>query len=80
MIKISIVQMKTMEDLPYQRWIDFYSSEKFRRLSDSFRANADRLAESASPKVLRQMHNAFDYAIRLEYSFWESAWNLKKWL
>ncbi len=63
----------------YQSWISTYAGEEFGALVEKAIALCDREAERASPHQQQAMSEAFMYASRLEYAFWDSAYRLEKW-
>ncbi|MBT5435389.1 MAG: thiaminase II [Alphaproteobacteria bacterium] len=64
---------------PFAAWIDTYSAPGFGEKCALGRADADRLAEAASPIVREQMHEAFHRAMQLEWMFWDAAWRQETW-
>ena len=63
----------------YAEWIRMYSSPEFARLAQEIRALADRLGERASPGQRAAMTAACLASFRLEFLFWEMAYNLEGW-
>lgn len=63
----------------YQAWIDTYSGEEFARAVDEVISVVDEVAEEASEKERKAMHNAFTRATELEWLFWDSAYRLECW-
>ncbi|WP_432671170.1 thiaminase II [Flavobacterium sp. SM2513] len=63
----------------YQKWIDTYSGVAFEELATSAIAIADRLAADGSEREQTLMTEAFITASRLEFEFWNSAYQLKRW-
>lgn len=64
---------------PYQPWIDTYGGEEYAASVRYAMAMADRAADSATSAVRARMTDAFIEAARLEWMFWDSAWNLEAW-
>jgi len=64
---------------PYQAWIDTYAGEEFNQAVSRARDITDRIAAKSSEAVRKQMHAAYRDAARLEWMFWDSAFNLKSW-
>ena len=56
-----------------------YSSTEFRDLALRLRAITDRIGNSASPEEQAAMEYAYVTSLRLEYQFWDMAWNLEEW-
>ncbi|MCC5921717.1 MAG: thiaminase II [Cyclobacteriaceae bacterium] len=64
---------------PYQSWIDTYSGEDFGNSVKRAIEITDELAENASEKTKQQMFEAYIMAAKLEWMFWDSAYQLEKW-
>ncbi|TLV00990.1 thiaminase II [Dyadobacter luticola] len=64
---------------PYQNWINAYSGEEFGHSVQKALDICDRLAESATDNVRQKMIEAYLTASRLEYVFWDSAYQLEQW-
>jgi thiaminase/transcriptional activator TenA len=62
---------------PYQAWIDTYAGEEFDEIVRKAIDFTDRIAEKASNSTRAQMKEAFVYAARMEYYFWDSAYRLE---
>jgi thiaminase/transcriptional activator TenA len=63
----------------YAEWIRMYTSPEFARLAREIRALADRLGERAGPDQRAAMTAAYLASFRLEFLFWEMAYNLEGW-
>ena len=63
----------------YSRWIEEYSNPSFMEGALKIRDISDRLAEDASPAELEKMKEAFIVSTKLEYLFWDDAYNLRTW-
>lgn len=63
----------------YCEWIRMYASPEFARLAREIRGLADRLGERAGPDERAAMTAACLASFRLEYLFWEMAYNLEGW-
>ncbi len=64
---------------PYQDWISTYGGEAF---SESVRCAVDitsQLALHASDEQRNKMSEAFEKASKLEWMFWDSAYNKESW-
>lgn len=72
-----IVAHQTKGNNPYQTWIDTYGSEEFALTVQNAIAICDAEAECSSLKV--EMAEAFVYASRMEWMFWDSAYRLEEW-
>ena len=64
---------------PYQNWIDAYAGEEFAASVEKALGICNELAENASETVRLKMKEAYLTATRLEYIFWDSAYQLEKW-
>lgn len=64
---------------PYLHWIETYGDETFAESNRSVIEICDELASEASEKVRAQMTEAFVMATKMEWMFWDSAYNLEKW-
>lgn len=67
------------ENNPYQRWIDTYSGEEFADAVEQAINLCDEVASETTPAVREKMTEAFITSSRMEYHFWEAAYDLKKW-
>ena len=63
----------------YSKWIEMYSSGEFEELAQRIRSLADRVAEGVAPSQLAPMEEAYRTSLRLEYKFWDMAYNLEVW-
>lgn len=64
---------------PYQKWIDTYGGEEFSAAVDHAIAICDKIAEKATDDTRHKMTEAFIMSTRMEYHFWEAAYELKIW-
>ena len=64
---------------PYQSWIDTYAGEDFHAHVRAVRHTVDAVAAQADAKTIADMHAAYTDAARLEWMFWDSAYQLKTW-
>jgi len=67
------------ENNPYQRWIDTYGGEEFADAVEQAVTLCDQAASETTPVIREKMTEAFITSSRMEYHFWESAYELKKW-
>ena len=79
MVGDHIVANHTTSNNPYEKWIQTYGGEDFAIAVESAINICDRVAEKASESIRDQMKEAFITASRMEYAFWESAYNLYVW-
>ena len=64
---------------PYQKWIDTYSGEEFQAIVQNAIDQTDRVAKRASAQLNDRMHEAFVKSTRLEWMFWNSAYQMEQW-
>ncbi|MFN1217331.1 thiaminase II [Chryseobacterium kwangjuense] len=66
-------------DNPYQKWIETYGGDEFSVAVDQAIAICDRLAENSTEENRKKMTEAFIMSSRMEFHFWEAAYELKTW-
>nr|MBP8187650.1 thiaminase II [Comamonas sp.] len=59
--------------------IDTYAGEEFDAHVHAVRHTVDAVAAQADAKTIADMHTAYTDAARLEWMFWDSAYQLKTW-
>lgn len=64
---------------PYQKWIETYGSDEFSVVVDQAIEICDRLAENSTEETRKKMTEAFIMSSRMEFHFWEAAYELKTW-
>jgi thiaminase/transcriptional activator TenA len=64
---------------PYEKWIATYAGEEFSAAVDQAIAICDKIAENSTEETRNRMTEAFIMASRMEYHFWEAAYELKTW-
>ena len=64
---------------PYAKWIETYSSEEFSSSVDKAIWFVDNAAAEANDVERAEMAQAFEYASRWEWAFWDAAWRLETW-
>lgn len=64
---------------PYRRWIETYADPGFAAASDRATQICDTLAAEAGAEIRRRMTDIFVRCTRMEWMFWDSAWNLENW-
>lgn len=64
---------------PYQAWIDTYASEDFHVAVRAVIDTVDRVAARCDEDTLAKMHEAYTTAAKLEWLFWDSAYQQKQW-
>lgn len=68
-----------MEGNPYADWIKCYSDPAFEISNNKCIEICDKLAEQASEATRAKMTQAFVNCSRMEWLFWDSAYNDRKW-
>ncbi len=63
---------------PYKAWIDCYGDSTFEASTRLAIAICDDLADNTTPAIRRAMTDAFVEATKMEWRFWDSAYNLEK--
>jgi len=64
---------------PYKRWIDMYAGVEFAAAVEKAIAITDQLATGVNAETQEKMFIAFETAARLEWMFWNSAYEQEKW-
>ncbi len=64
---------------PYRAWIELYADDEFARWTQRVCEICDRLAERTTEEMRRRMTETFVLCTKMEWMFWDSAWNLEKW-
>ena len=64
---------------PYQDWINTYGGEDFENSVNMAVEIVNKYAQTASIEVLQKMELAFEKASKLEWMFWDSAYNKEQW-
>lgn len=64
---------------PYRDWIDTYAGKDFSESVDRAIEITAQVAEEVTPKERDRMREAFIYSTRLEWMFWDSAYQLETW-
>lgn len=65
---------------PFQAWIDTYSGPEFEDAVNKAIEITDKLGDEASPPLKEKMKGAFTMSCKMEYLFWDSAYNLEQWI
>ncbi|KQM74839.1 thiaminase II [Pedobacter sp. Leaf216] len=74
-----IFSQQSGDQNPYKRWIDMYAGAEFATAVEKAITIADQLAAVANTETRQKMFEAFEMATRLEWMFWDSAYQLEKW-
>ena len=64
---------------PYQAWIDTYSGEEFNTAVNNVIRTIDKVAATCDADTLSKMHKAYTDAAKLEWMFWDSAYQQRTW-
>lgn len=64
---------------PYRTWIETYADPAFEASTRRAIAICDELAANASELTRKAMTDIFVLCAKMEWMFWDSAWNLEKW-
>lgn len=62
---------------PYQIWINSYLTEEFLKETDQLIVILDEMASCCSKSGLLKMEKAFEQGMRLEWHFWQDAYEMK---
>lgn len=74
-----IYRTQNTVDNPYEKWIATYAGEEFAAAVDQAIAICDKIAANSTATTRQKMTEAFIMASRMEFHFWEAAYELKKW-
>ena len=75
----SIYKNQLSGENPYEKWIDTYAGKEFKELVIKAKNICDSVAENCTPQQQERMTQAFVEASKLEFMFWDSAYQLKTW-
>ncbi|MDR7656524.1 thiaminase II [Acinetobacter junii] len=64
----------------YQAWIDTYAGEEFNTAVSNVIATIDKVAARCDEDTLAKMHAAYTMGAKLEWLFWDSAYQQRQWL
>lgn len=64
---------------PYRAWIETYADPAFAASTERAVAICDELAAAAGAETRSRMTELFVRCTRMEWLFWDSAWNLENW-
>ena len=73
-----ILENQSSSTNPYQKWIDTYGGEEFAQAVAI--TICDKAALGTTEKTRNDMMEAFVTATRLEFDFWDNAYQLKTWV
>lgn len=63
----------------YEKWIQTYGGEDFANAAKNAIDLCDKAAENTTESIRQKMTEAFITASRMEYEFWDAAYQLKRW-
>jgi thiaminase/transcriptional activator TenA len=78
-VGMAVYKQADLKTNPYARWIETYSGEAFDTAVTRAIEVCDDVAQSASEEEQQRMRLAFDRSVRLEWRFWDSAYELESW-
>ena len=64
---------------PYQNWINTYGGEEFEKSVNQAIHITNKYATTASEEMILKMNTAFEKASKLEWMFWDSAYDQESW-
>ena len=70
---------QSVENNPYQAWVDTYSGEEFHTAVRNVIATVDKVAARCDADTLAKMHAASSMGAKLEWLFWDSAYQQREW-
>ncbi|WP_347217350.1 thiaminase II [Chryseobacterium sp.] len=74
-----IYEIQNTVNNPYEKWISTYAGEEFSTAVDQAINICDKLAENSTEETRKRMTEAFIMASRMEFHFWEAAYELRRW-
>lgn len=74
-----ILSVTDLAENPYARWISTYADPTFAESTRRAVEICDQMAETASEEVRRSMSSIFVKCARMEWMFWDSAYNKEQW-
>ena len=72
-------EVKPDDSHPFKPWIDFYAAHGSEEISESFLGRLDAYAKQAHVAEKARMEDHFLTSCRMEYMFWDMAYNLESW-
>ena len=73
------IHKRSLNDNPYSKWIETYADESFALSTSRAIDICDQLAANTTEEIRNKMTEAFVMATKMEWMFWDSAYNLEKW-
>jgi len=73
------IKEQATENNPYSMWIDTYGDPMFEESNRRAIEICDALADNASEQTRELMTSMFVLCTKMEWMFWDSAYNFEKW-
>ncbi len=73
------IQKRSKTYNPYAKWIETYADESFANSTARAIAICNQLASNTTEEIRLKMTEAFVKASKMEWMFWDSAYNLERW-
>ena len=73
------IMKRCSPDNPYSHWIETYADPAFAESNRRAIEICDQLAANTSSEIRKKMTTAFVMSTRMEWMFWDSAYNMEKW-
>lgn len=74
-----ILKNQSANNNPYQQWIDTYGGEDFANAVNQAEQLANDLAQNTTDEIREKMEEVYTTATKMEWMFWNSAYELEKW-
>ncbi|QES88148.1 thiaminase II [Rhizosphaericola mali] len=74
-----LLNLKTVNNNPYQKWINTYGGEDFAISVTKAIRLCDEVADISNKKIKDQMTSVFYRASIMEFEFWDAAYFMKQW-
>jgi len=76
----NVIQKNSVQQNPYQKWIDTYSSKEFSATVNLAISTLDQISEQCGHYQKDLMKEAFKKSCHFEWLFWDSAYHLEHWM
>jgi thiaminase/transcriptional activator TenA len=73
------IAKNSVNDNPYQAWIDTYVSEEFIQQTELVKKYVNEYSKNLSSKEINNLTDIFSYSCRLDLQFMDDAYNLREW-
>ena len=74
-----ILANQSKKNNPFQKWINMYAGDEFAQSVEKAIGICDELAEACTEKQQDAMTDAFVACSKMEWMFWDSAYQLEQW-